>query len=228
MEMNVEHRAGRTFQTVDLELLDSLVTSANRANATVCGVVGTAFLPRELCDGNRGFHTLAIAVPDAEEIDWTSQRMDALVPHNELDFEHRQATTLILLGDGPVAIEPAQTFQVLFDTEGSIFVIFLHRGRAIPTRYKWNERLHCTLDGLGASAGENYRHDEERAARSVIVMGSPVYGATERIAIVPAAYFEVESDGSLSQYSASTRLRSKPQLFADACVDICSVRQNVR
>jgi len=222
ISINSANRICRAEEVENPALLQALVACANEASAPVCATVATTFLPATLQQDITESYVLAFAIPSNEDIDWNAQAIDALIPHNEVDFELRQATTLILLGDGPIAFEPSVAYQPLFGTDGSLFVLFLHRDRAIFVRYGWNERLHCTLDTLDAAAGNNHRHDEETAARSIVVMRSPVGGAADGIAVVPAAYFEVESDGSLSQYSASARARSKPKLFAKRFPDLCA------
>ncbi|WP_029971715.1 hypothetical protein [Paraburkholderia graminis] len=206
----------------NVALFDELVDFANRAGTLVCAAVATVFLPPALKQLISEFHVLAFAIPSDNEIDWEAQATDLLVPHNEIDFEHRQATALILLGNGPVAFEPKNAFQPLFGSDGSLFILFLHRAKAYLVRYTWSDRFHHTLEALDASAGENYLHDDERAARSMIVFGSPVHGAADDIALVPAAYFELGSDGRLSQYTASARTRSNASLFAERCPDACS------
>jgi hypothetical protein len=211
------------FISVDtVELFDSLVNCANRANTVAAATVATAFLPAPLVGEITENYVLAVAIPSTEDIDWDALMVDQLVPHNEIDFEHRQATTLILFVDGPVAFEPFIAFQPLFATEGSLFVLFLHRGQACLVRYRWNERFDSTVAALYETTGENYRHDEERAARSIIVFNSPVCGAADHMALVPAAYFDIESDGSLSHYMASARARSEPERVAEECPELCS------
>ena len=151
------------------------------------------------------------------ELDWAAQTTDQLFPHNEVDYEHKQATTLVLLGDGPIAFEPGIVWKPLFGTDGSLFLVFLHRDKTLLVRYRWNERFLATIDGLNASAGDNHKHDDEMAARAIIVMGSPTYGSADTAALVPAAYFDVETDGSLSEYQASERLRSEPHKVTNPC-----------
>ncbi|MDR6376098.1 hypothetical protein [Paraburkholderia caledonica] len=224
ISINSANRICRAEEVDDPALLQALVTCANQASAPVCATVATTFLPATLRQKIEESYVLAFAIPSDEDIDWNAQAIYALIPHNEVDFELRQATTLILLGDGPIAFEPSVAYQPLFGTDGSLFVLFLHRNRAILVHYGWNERFHCTLDTLDASAGDNHRHDEEMAARSIVVMRSPVGGAADGIALVPAAYFEAECDGSLSQYSASARARSRPELFAERFPDLCGQR----
>ncbi|KAK43941.1 hypothetical protein BG60_09260 [Caballeronia zhejiangensis] len=206
----------------NVALFDELADCAEHAGLTACAAVAKVFLPKELQQAISETHVLSFAIPANEEIDWNAQAANILVPHNEIDFEHRQATSLFLLGNGPIAFEPKYGFQPLFGSDGSLFVFFLHRAITYLVRYSWSERFLNTWEALDASAGENYQHDDERAARSIIVFGSSVSGAADDIAIVPAAYFEIGNDGRLSQYFASARVRSRPDLFVQRCPDACS------
>ncbi|EKS70386.1 MULTISPECIES: hypothetical protein [Caballeronia] len=222
INQNASRKSDRIVIVDNVALFDELATCAEHAGLTACAAVAKVSLPKELHQAIPETHVLAFAVPSNEEIDWDAQAADMLVPHNEIDFEHRQATSLFLLGNGPVAFEPKYGFQPLFGSDGSLFVFFLHRATTYLVRYSYSERFLNTWEALDASAGENYQHDDERAARSIIVLGSPVSGAADNIAIVPAAYFEIESDGRLSQYFASARIRSRPDFFAAQCPDACS------
>ncbi|WP_321795280.1 hypothetical protein [Caballeronia sp. J97] len=206
----------------NIALFDELVACAEHAGLAACAAVAKVFLPKELQQAISETHVLAFAVPSNEDIDWDAQAANLLIPHNEIDFEHRQATSLFLLGNGPIAFEPKYGFQPLFGSDGSLFVFFLHRAITYLVRYNWSERFLNTWEALEVSAGENYQHDDERAARSILVLGSPVSGAADNIAIVPAAYFEIGNDGRLAQYFASARARSAPDLFAEQCPDVCS------
>jgi len=111
----------------------------------------------------------------------------------------------------------SQTVKPLFGTGGALFVLFLHRGKTLLVRYRWNERFLSTIDGLNASAGDNYKHDDEMAARAIIVMARPTYGSADTAALAPAAYFDVETDGSLSEFQPSARVRSEPQKVTNPC-----------
>jgi hypothetical protein len=226
MDQAINQSANRQRDNItiveNIALFDELAGCAEHAGLTACAAVAKVSLPRELQQAISETYVLAFAVPSTEDIDWDAQAADLLVPHNEIDFEHRQATSLFLLGNGPVAFEPKYGFQPLFGSDGSLFVFFLHRAITYLVRYSWSERFLNTWEALDASAGENYQHDDDRAARSILVLGSPVSGAADDIAIVPAAYFEIGSDGRLSQYFASTRARSRPDFFAAQCPDACS------
>ncbi|SIT49351.1 conserved hypothetical protein [Paraburkholderia ribeironis] len=201
----------------NLDLLDSLAALAAESAVPVCATVDSRILPLALQPQVTESHIVAIAIPHEMELDWDAQTTDQLFPHNEVDYEHRQATTLILLGDGPIAFEPSLVWKPLFGTDGSLFVVFLHRGKTLLIRYRWNERFLATIDSLNASAGDNHKHDDEMAARAIIVMRSPTYGSADSSALVPAAYFDVETDGSLSEYQPSERLRSEPDKVTNPC-----------
>lgn len=201
----------------DIELLDTLKALAAESAVPVCATVDKRIVPLALQLLVAESHIVAFAIPREMELNWAAQTTDNLVPHNEVDYEHRQATTLVLLGDGPIAFEPGIVWKPLFGTDGALFVLFLHRGKTLLVRYGWNERFLATIDGLNVSAGENHKHDDEIAARAIIVMRSPTYGSADTSALAPAAYFDVETDGSLSEFQPSARVPSEPHKVTNPC-----------
>ena len=187
-------------------VLSGLYDQAKAAGEVRCGWLYTNALPTPLRSEISESIVISLAVPDEIEVDWASQTEDWLIPHNEINYVNKQSTCLMLLGNGPLALEMGLASLAFFGTEGSIYVLYVCAAETRIVRYSWNERLLATVDALYKTAGPNYLHDKEEAERAIAI-GLPIHGCNAVAATLPTGYFAIERDGSLIDYRPSQRLR---------------------
>ncbi|MFM0277738.1 hypothetical protein P0D75_06915 [Paraburkholderia sediminicola] len=200
------NKATRGIFTDTPPVLNGLYEQSKASGKICCGWLYTNVLPASLQSQVSESVVIAIAIPDAIQVDWVSQTENWLIPHNEIDYVQQHSTRLMMLGNGPVAIEMDLAWHAFFGTEGSVFVLYVCAAGTLIVRYSWNERLLVTLDALYKSAGPNYTHDEEEAERS-IAFDKPIHGCSAGAATLPSGYFAIAHDGNLTDYQPSRRSR---------------------
>jgi hypothetical protein len=78
-----------------------------------CYVVPTNYLPSSAFAGSDETHCSMLACGQDVSIDWEQQMSDWLIPFNELDFVKQRAETLLLVGDGHIALDWTHIANVL-------------------------------------------------------------------------------------------------------------------
>jgi hypothetical protein len=161
--------------------LKALLQQATANEQPMCTYIGSAevdetyqsFLTEPLC--------FAVALPDASKIDWVNQTTDWLIPYCEVNHLEQIARSLVMLGDGPIAVRTESLAPCLFDAR-ALFVYFVTPEGTLLVKYRWNERLVGSVSAADIAA-ERYEPDDYESARC-IAMGWPVVGVGQEPALI--------------------------------------------
>ncbi|SKC99115.1 hypothetical protein SAMN05445504_7614 [Burkholderia sp. CF099] len=187
-------------------VLNDLYKQSAHCGQVCCGWLHSRALPPSMKSLISETLVLAIAIPESIRFDWGSQTEDWLIPYNETDYVQQHATRLMMLGNGPLAVEMDLAWHAFYGTDDSVFVLYVGGPGTRIVRYSWNERFLYTLDALYKTAGANYVHDEEDAEYALSI-GKPVHGCSQAPAVLPAEYFAIDDNGRLMDCQVSRRPR---------------------
>jgi hypothetical protein len=166
-----------------------------------CYVVPTNSLPTSIAQDSDEAQCLALIVRPGLGIDWRQQMADWVIPFNELDYVERRADTLLLLGDGPIAIDWTQAAGVLSNAQRAITVLYLFPAAWIAVRYRWNPKLVDVLNEL-ARTTQQFHDMEPQEMPYGALAASASRGLTDLKSVRPGIYGQVTDAGDFYQYSA--------------------------
>ena len=164
-----------------------------------CYVVPTSSLPPSIAQHSGEAQCLALIVGPGVAIDWQQQMADWVIPFNEVDYVEPRAETLVLLGDGPIAIEWTKTAALLSNAQRAITVLYTLPNEWVAVRYRWNPKLVDVLDELAMTTQQF--HDLEPQERSYgALAASASRGLTDLKSVRPSIYGQVTDAGDFYQY----------------------------
>ncbi|EIN01531.1 hypothetical protein WQE_08497 [Paraburkholderia hospita] len=151
---------GRTQHGTDNNALLATLRDFTYDHAELgCYVVPTSSLPTSIARHSDEAHCLALIVGPGLSIDWQQQMADWVIPFNEVDYLEPRADTLVLLGDGPIAIEWTKTAALLSNAQRAISVIYVLPNEWVSVQYRWNPKFVDVLDELARTTRQF--HDME-------------------------------------------------------------------
>jgi hypothetical protein len=176
--------------------LEPLLKQAVEQNTSLCTIVNTTELGKPFSGFSEEMDCLAIAVPDADSVDWATQSTDWVVPYCEVNHAKQTTRALVMLGDGPIAVPTCAIAPKLFGAD-KVFVVYVTPQGTLAVSYRWNEAFLATIEAADTAA-ERYEFDEYQSARAISI-GKPIVGCSDAPALVPERV-TVESDGTFHPF----------------------------
>jgi hypothetical protein len=163
-----------------------------------CYVVPTHSLPTSIAQYGDEAQSLALIVGPGVSIDWEQQMADWVIPFNELDYVERRADTLVLLGDGPIAIDWTRAAALLSTAQRAVTVLYVFPEAWIAVRYRWNPKLVDVLDELARTTQQFHDVEPHEMPNGALAASR---GLTDLKSVRPSIYGQVTDTGDFYQYS---------------------------
>ncbi|MFM0277737.1 hypothetical protein P0D75_06910 [Paraburkholderia sediminicola] len=164
-----------------------------------CFVVPTNSLPTSAFVGCDETHCMALVFGPSVHINWENQMADWLIPFNELDYVEQRAETLLLIGDGPTAVDWSKISTALPNSQQALAVLYVFPEAWLMVKYRWNSKLIDVLDEL-AKTTQQFHDMESHEMPYGQSAAFASRGLTDVDALKPGLYGYLTDGGNLHAF----------------------------